>query len=157
MNISSGIKGSCLFNHVPKLNVANCPSVKFLSERNCKITTVALDLMLNPGLLQPASARCAKNMTWGKLSNWHKDWGHFSSPPQKGKSFGFGNRWKKGLARVLKVSLCLRLLRMKIFIGDGKDIVSLNNYFFLSLFPLSPFSYVILAYMLRTILYAVCI
>lgn len=99
MIISKGIKGSCLFSQVPKLNVANCPSVNLLPERKCKITAAALDLRLKLGLLQPTSVGCAKNMRWEGFRTGTKSEGSVADIPQKGKSFGFGNRWRKGLPR----------------------------------------------------------
>lgn len=127
MNISSGIKGSCLFRHIPKLNVANCPSVSLLPEGNCKFMTAALDLRLKLGLLQPASVGCAKNMRWESFRTRTMSEGILAHIPQKGilNPLDLGTDARR-VYRDLKVSLCLCLLRIKIFIRDLKDLVSLD-------------------------------
>lgn len=107
INASSGIKGFCLFSHIPKLKVANCPSVNLLPERKCQIMTVTLNTRLKPGLLQPASAGCAKNMRWKSLRTGTKTKGILAPIPLEGKSFGFGSRWRKGLPRFESFTLSL--------------------------------------------------
>lgn len=128
MNVPSGIKHSCLFSYIPKLNVANCPSVNLLLERKCKITAAALDLRLKRGLLQPASVGCAKNMRWESFRTGTTSQGILAHIPWKVNPSDLGTDGGR-VYQDLKVSLSLchlRIKKKKIFIGDWKDIISLD-------------------------------